>query len=228
VELTSDDIRQILVQLFVLVISVAIHEFGHAKMADMLGDDTPRRQGRVTLNPLAHADPIGTLLLPLLGGAMRAAGGIGGFGWGKPVQWQPHKVNRKWKMATASILVAVAGPAMNLILGSLIAIVHVVLAWKGVLDFQGEVDRILLTAVGTNYILFFFNLLPLPPLDGGHVAQNLMPYRYRSQFDSFARYAPFLLLALMVVPKLASVFSVPAGWLLQHIYHGLFSVFGLG
>ena len=71
---------------FVLVVSVAIHEFGHAIMADRLGDDTPRRQGRVTLNPLAHADPIGTLLLPIIGGCLTVGGS---FGWGKPVQWQP-------------------------------------------------------------------------------------------------------------------------------------------
>src|SRR5580692_5066519 len=115
----AETIRWIIVGVFTLLVSVAFHEFGHAAMADMLGDDTPRRQGRVTLNPLAHADPIGTLLLPLVGGAMRAAGGIGGFGWGRPVQWQPNKVNRKWKMSTASILVAIAGPGMNLLLGTL-------------------------------------------------------------------------------------------------------------
>jgi Zn-dependent protease len=228
VELTSDDIRQILVQLFVLVISVAVHEFGHAKMADMLGDDTPRRQGRVTLNPLAHADPIGTLLLPLVGGAMQAAHGIGGFGWGRPVQWQPNKVNRKWKMSTASILVAVAGPGMNLLLGTLVALVHVVLLWRGVLTGETEVDKILFVAVGTNYILFFFNLLPLPPLDGGHVAQNLMPYRYRSQFDSVARYGPFVLLAVIAIPRLGMIFAVPAEWLVTHVYSGLLSLFGLG
>src|SRR3954469_14964180 len=99
--LSPEQIRWILIRVTVLIASVAFHEFGHAFMATRLGDDTPRRQGRVTLNPLAHADPIGTLLLPLLGGLY----GGGGFGWGKPVQWQPNRVNRKWKMTTARILV---------------------------------------------------------------------------------------------------------------------------
>src|SRR6478609_2305843 len=99
-QLSPDKIRWILISIFVLVGSVAFHEFGHAFMADKLGDDTPRRQGRVTLNPIAHADPIGTLLLPLMGGIYAASGGMGGgFGWGRPVQWQPSRVNRKWRMA---------------------------------------------------------------------------------------------------------------------------------
>src|SRR6185503_15482553 len=114
-DLSPEQIRWIFIRVFVLVVSFCFHEFGHAIMADKLGDDTPRRQGRVTLNPLAHADPIGTFLLPLIGGFYGAAsgGGGGGFGWGKPVQWQPHKIRRGIKMTTASILVAVAGPAMN-------------------------------------------------------------------------------------------------------------------
>ncbi len=226
VELSAQDVRQILVTLFVLVISVAIHEFGHAKMADMLGDDTPRRQGRVSLNPLVHADPIGTLLLPLIGGFVRAAGGIGGFGWGRPVQWQPHKVNRKWSMATASILVSIAGPGMNLILGSLLCVIHGILIWSGVL--LGETaDHIFFVAVGTNFILLFFNLLPIPPLDGGHVAQSLMPYRYREQYNQFARFGPFILLAVIAIPQIGHVISIPANWLFVHMY-GLFGVHFVG
>ena len=124
-----------------LVASVAFHEFGHAFMADKLGDDTPRRQGRVTLNPLAHADPIGTLLLPLMGGLFAAAGGgVGGFGWGRPVQWQPSRISRKWRMTTAQILVALAGPAMNVFLAVLVAGVHMILIHQGVLDRSGEIN----------------------------------------------------------------------------------------
>src|SRR5690242_18149907 len=157
--LTAHDIRWILIRVFVLLVSVAIHECGHALMADRLGDDTPRRQGRVTLNPIAHADPIGTLLLPIIGGIYAASGGIGGFGWGKPVQWQPSKVNRKWSMATAQILVAIAGPAMNVVLGTLLALVHTVLLWRGALTYSSELSTILAFAVVTNFVLFFFNLI---------------------------------------------------------------------
>src|SRR5215831_6785804 len=163
-ELTTEKIRWIFIYVFVLLISVALHEFGHAIMADKLGDDTPRRQGRVTLNPLAHADPIGTLLLPLVGslyGAMTGYGG--GFGWGKPVQWQPHRVSRKVTMSTAKVLVALAGPAMNVVL----AAVHCVLMSQHVVSWTSGVGQILRFAVVTNFVLCFFNLLPVPPLDGG-------------------------------------------------------------
>src|SRR5665647_1729339 len=133
-EITPETVRWIFIDLFVLLISVALHEFGHAIMADKLGDDTPRRQGRVTLNPLAHADPIGTFLLPLLGGLHGAAGGRGGgFGWGKPVQWNPARINRKWRMSTATILVATAGPGMNFVLALVTAIVGTILVEKGVI-----------------------------------------------------------------------------------------------
>src|ERR1700749_3101591 len=126
--ITPERIRQAIISVIVLVISVAVHEFGHAIMADRLGDDTPRRQGRVTLNPLAHADPIGTFLLPIVGSVFAAGAGFGGgFGWGKPVQWQPARVDRKWKMSTAQILVAIAGPSMNILLGTVLALVRAIL-----------------------------------------------------------------------------------------------------
>jgi Zn-dependent protease len=221
-DLTPEKIRWILIYVFVLLISVALHEFGHAIMAHKLGDDTPSRQGRVTLNPLAHADPIGTLLLPLVGSIYGAATGHGGgFGWGKPVQWQPHRVSRKVSMSTAKILVAVAGPAMNIVLAVVIACIHVVLLWQHVLTPESEVGRILVFAVLTNFVLFFFNLLPVPPLDGGHVAQSFMPYRYRDKFDQFAKYSPFIVLGFMLIPQMRVVFSWPAMFLTTHLYSAL-------
>src|SRR5262245_32561890 len=202
-DLNAEQIRQILIGLFVLIVSVALHEFGHAMMAHKLGDDTPSRQGRVTLNPLAHADPIGTFLLPLVGGIYAAGGSpVGGFGWGKPVQWSPHRIRRGVKMATANVLVSFAGPAMNLVLAVFIALVSVILVSQGVVTRYGEIEIILKFAIATNFVLFFFNLLPVPPLDGGHIAQSFMPYRYREKFDSYARFGPFVLLALMMIPQL--------------------------
>jgi Zn-dependent protease len=221
-DLTPEKIRWILIYVFVLLISVALHEFGHAIMAHKLGDDTPSRQGRVTLNPLAHADPVGTLLLPLIGSIYGAIGGHGGgFGWGKPVQWQPHRITRRISMSTAKVLVAVAGPAMNVVLASVIAAVHALLLSQHVFAIDSEVSRALFFAVVTNFILFFFNLLPVPPLDGGHVAQSFMPYRYRDQFESFARYSPFIVLGFMLIPQMQIVFSWPATFLTTHLYHAL-------
>lgn len=223
-DLTPEKIRWILIYVFVLLISVALHEFGHAIMAHKLGDDTPSRQGRVTLNPLAHADPIGTLLLPLVGSLYGAATGHGGgVGWGKPVQWTPHRINRRFSMSTAKILVAVAGPAMNLLLGTVIAAVHAILISQHVLGWSSGVSEILAFAVLTNFVLFFFNLLPVPPLDGGHVAQSFMPYRHRDKFDQFARYSPFIVLGFMLIPQLQLVFAWPANFLATHLYH-LFGV----
>lgn len=245
-EITPEEIRQIFVSLFVLIISVALHEFGHAWMADRLGDDTPRRQGRVTLNPLAHADPIGTLLLPVLGSIHAVGGGGGGgFGWGKPVQWQPSRIRRGIKMSTANILVSIAGPGMNCLLAIFLALVHSILLWQGVittfeLDANGravvdgsgylvvhQATQIFHFAVTTNFVLMFFNLIPCPPLDGGHVAQAFMPYRWREKFDNFARFGPFIILAIMLIPQLRWIFLTPALWCAKSVYQAFGAIFGI-
>jgi len=227
-DLKPEQIRWILIYVFVLVISVALHEFGHAIMANSLGDDTPRRQGRVTLNPLAHADPIGTLMLPLLGSIFGAATGHGGgFGWGKPVQWQPHRATRKISMSAAVILVAIAGPGMNVVLGIVVAGIHTILVWQQVLDPNGKVGDILSFAVYLNFVLVFFNLLPAPPLDGGHVAQSLVPYRHRDAYDNFAKYSPFLILAVMLIPQVQRIFTWPAEFCTNHLYQFFSHLFGV-
>ena len=213
--LSPDEIRKILIRVLVLVASVAFHEFGHAIMADRLGDDTPRRQGRVTLNPLAHADPIGTLLLPVLS----AAYGGGGFGWGRPVQWQPARINRKHRMSTARILVAIAGPLMNVVLAVLLTGIHWILVSQHVITPTSQVNTIFDYAVLTNFILFFFNLIPAPPLDGGHVAEGLTPYKHRATFENYARFGPFILMAVVLIPQLAQIFIVPAHWCAVQLAH---------
>ncbi len=223
--ITAEQLKWVLISVIVLVASVAIHEFGHAMMANLLGDDTPRRQGRVTLNPLAHADPIGTLLLPLIGGLYVSGGGLGGgFGWGKPVQWQPSRIHRKWRMATAQILVAMAGPAMNVLLGVIVGCVHSLLINQHVIASDGNLSRILYFTVLTNFILFFFNLVPVPPLDGGHVAEGLMPYKHRSKYEEYARFGPFIVMALVLIPQIARIFQLPAEFCTNHLY----GLFGLG
>jgi Zn-dependent protease len=222
--LTPEQIRWILIRIFVLIGSVAFHEFGHALMAARLGDDTPRREGRVTLNPLAHIDPIGTLLLPIVGSVYAATGGVrGGFGWGKPVSWNPTRVNRKWTMSTARILVAIAGPSMNVVLALLLTSAHAILLATHVLTLQSQVSQIIGYAVLTNFVLFFFNLIPAPPLDGGHVAEGFMPYKHRKAFESYARFGPFVVMAVAMIPEIAQVFLIPAEW----CAHNLYSLFGI-
>jgi Zn-dependent protease len=226
VDLSPEQIRHIIIYVFVLIFSVALHEFGHAIMADMLGDDTPRRQGRVTLNPLAHADPIGTFLLPIMGSVFAVGAGFGGgFGWGKPVQWQPARVNRKWKMSTAQILVSIAGPSMNILLGTVLALVRAILNARGVVPVGGQIDVILQFASFTNFLLFFFNLIPAPPLDGGHVAEHLVPYKHRGTFEAYAKYGPFVVMAVAMIPQIARIFIIPAQFCSEHVYNAFSHLF---
>jgi Zn-dependent protease len=224
-DISPEQIRWILIYVILLVLSIALHEFGHAIVADQLGDDTPRRQGRVTLNPLAHADPVGTLMLPLLSSLFGAATGrAGGFGWGKPVEWQPLRVRRGISMSTAKILVAVAGPTMNVLLATAVAGVHAVLLSQHVLTLASKLSEILFFAVGLNLSLFFFNLLPVPPLDGGHVLESFMPYRHREKFEHYLRFSPFILLAIMLIPQVQWVFAKPTMFFTTQLYH-LFGAF---
>lgn len=232
-DLTPAQIRNIVVGVFILLLSVALHEFGHAIAAYKLGDDTPKRQGRVTLNPLAHADPIGTLLLPVVGGIYSAASGIAaGFGWGKPVQWQPSRIRRGIKMSTANIIVSFAGPFMNLVLATVVTLANVILLKTGVIETgtradPGAVHLVLQAAAITNFVLFFFNLLPIPPLDGGHILEAFTPYKYKSTYEAYARYGPFVLLGVMLIPQVRVVFSTPALWCTDALYRGFSSLFGL-
>jgi len=209
-------------QFAVLLLSICVHEFGHAFIADKLGDDLPRQQGRLTLNPLAHADPIGTFLFPLVGILYYKTVG---FGWGKPVQTMPNRYTRRFEMRTGHMFVAFAGPMMNVIFGTLLCILHVAL-WKGGVHNE-QADKILYYAVSLNFVLFFFNLVPAPPLDGGAVTRGLLPRSALDGFDKFAVYGPFILMSVILIPALSHIFLWPADYVTQHLYKGLGTVFGL-
>jgi Zn-dependent protease len=226
--LTPEQIRNIIVYLVTLILSVAVHEFGHAFVASRLGDDTPRREGRVTLNPLAHADPIGTFLLPLVSAVYAASTGhSGGFGWGKPVMTRPSNYTRRVSMPTGMALVAVAGPLMNIVLALIVATLHVVLVKQGVIDPSHPINNALANAVLINFTLFFFNMLPIPPiLDGGYILARFVPYKYRGVLDKLALYGVFILAAVMLISPLSIVFRAPAEFCYEHLYKLLISMFG--
>jgi Zn-dependent protease len=172
-----------------LILSLTVHEFFHAWTAWRLGDDTAARMGRLTLNPIAHIDPVGTLLLPLLGVP---------FGWAKPVPVDVTRIRRGISMNTGNVLISAAGPLSNFGLALVSSLVFAVLLRvdPGLLD-RGTAARVLLGyMIVVNVGLAIFNLLPIPPLDGSHVAEALVPYRWRSAWDSFARLAPFLLIGI--------------------------------
>lgn len=172
-----DQLRWGALSLILLVISIGLHEFGHAWVADLRGDLLPRAQGRVTLNPLAHADPLGTLLLPgimiflpiLMGSPLP----FGLLGWGKPVQISLANPRTR---RVDDILITLAGPAMNVALVVVFALIGVLgdvsVAGPGNQDF----GRFLITGIFMNAGLAAFNLLPLPPLDGSRVFYRLGIY----------------------------------------------------
>lgn len=200
--------REAIVMLIALILSIAVHEFGHAFVADKLGDDTPRSQGRVTLNPIVHADPIGTLVFPLVG--LFAGGMI--FGWGRPVMVNPLAFTRRFRMKTAHMLVAIAGPAMNVVLGLLVTLLYALLLKTGILSPTSEVAGGIAKVIWLNWILVFFNLIPCPPLDGGTVLAGLLPDRQQHIIDFLNQYGFVILIGLLLTNAL-SFFLTPALWI---------------
>jgi Zn-dependent protease len=184
-----------LIYLVALVLSICVHEFGHAFVADKLGDPLPRAQGRVTLNPLAHIDPIGTLLLPIV--AVFSGPAIGQYilGWGKPVQisLSPRSISRKISIRTAHALVAIAGPMMNILFGLVLSVVFLVLVKARQLELAKGVIGVIQMNIG----LCLFNLLPIPPLDGGAILARFVPRRHDGVLDLLNRYGFIILLGLL-------------------------------
>lgn len=219
-DLSNIDIVWIIQAMIVLILSIAVHEWGHAIVAHKLGDPTPSSQGRVTLNPVAHADPIGTLAFPLFFLVM--SGGLG-FGWGRPVQVQPRMFTRRFTMRTGHMFVAAAGPAMNVVLGTFICMLHVVLLRTGVLDPGHQLNNAIYFAVMLNFILVFFNLIPAHPLDGGAVLEGLLPAKWVPKYRELSVYGPFVLMAVIFIPGAGRIFVTPALWIMEKLY-SLFSV----
>lgn len=198
------DVRRMLVFVVCLVLATAVHEFSHAFAASRLGDPTPDREGRLTLNPLVHADPIGTIALPLFAGLMHAPL----FGWGRPVNTVPRFYTRKITLRGGLALVAFAGPLSNL----LQALVVVLLAWGLVLagvtpQAQGSLFGILGLFLILNLTLAVFNLLPVHPLDGGKLLAWMLPARAQAVDDFLSKWGWAILLALLLSSGLSVIFG---------------------
>jgi Zn-dependent protease len=210
---TIEQLRWGALSLILLVISIGLHEFGHAWVADLRGDLLPRSQGRVTLNPLAHADPLGTLLLPgimiflpiLLGRPLP----FGLLGWGKPVQISLANPRTR---RMDDILITLAGPAMNVALVVIFALIAVLgdvsVAGPGNHDFA----KFLVRGIFMNAGLAAFNLLPLPPLDGSRVFYRLGIYS-TEVFLFLSRWSFFILLIFINT----TVFSDVVWWLMTPV-----------
>lgn len=200
---SPDLIRNIVLNLVPMVLSLSVHEFAHALVADKLGDDTPRRQGRLTLSPLEHYDVFGTILVPV---AAVLLGGFSFIGWARPVEVSPTAFSRRVSMRTGMALVAIAGPLSNLLLATLsvaalalIARVNPGMAFAQ--DGRGALVYLLRAMYVLNVGLFVFNLLPIPPLDGS----RLLPRRLDGLQETLAPMSMMLLLLILYVDTLRSL-----------------------
>ncbi len=186
-------------QLILLIISIGLHEFGHAWMADMRGDPLPRMQGRVTLNPFAHADPIGTIAIPAF--MIFLSPGFGLIGWGKPVQISlPNAKTRRMD----DIYITLAGPAMNLVLCFILAVIGGLGHFDMVKD--AVIVKFLVQGISLNAGLVVFNLIPIPPLDGSRLALRLGLYT-EEMFLTLSRWGFIILIVLINLPPFQRLLS---------------------
>jgi Zn-dependent protease len=204
-DVTNEQVRQALLSVVAFVLSVAFHEFGHAFVADKLGDGLPRSQGRVTLSPWRHIDPFGTIVIPLLA-AMTS--GMPFIAWGKPVQTNPAAMTRRFPQSVNNLLVSVAGPTMNLLLAILISVLLIALAQTGHVS-RDLAATIIKFMVGLNISLMFFNLLPVPPLDGGAILAIMLPARMQRVLPVLQRYG-ILVIIVLFATGLGSILMAPA------------------
>lgn len=198
------NVQQILLLIPAVLVGFTVHEFSHAYVAVRLGDRTPIDQGRYTLNPISHISLIGFILILFVG-----------IGWAKPVQFNPNNFK---KPRRGQILVALAGPIANLILAILFVLVLKILILINPALFQMQpygpvVYRLLLAFVWINLLLFVFNLLPVPPLDGSHLVLGAIPDRYAGFKMGFMRYGAMALLILVLISYVTPYNLLPIGYL---------------
>jgi Zn-dependent protease len=185
------DLPTLIARVIVLLVAFTVHELAHAWTADRFGDMTPRMNGRLTLNPLAHLDPMGSLLLI-----------VAGFGWAKPVPINPYVLERH--SSAAPMWVSLAGPASNLVMAVLFAIpFQLGLVSPSALNSAGQIlpslGYLLFEFVYINLLLFLFNLIPIAPLDGEKILYYLAPPSVARVLDNIRPYGPVLLLVLVFV-----------------------------
>jgi len=192
-----------------VLLAITMHEAAHGWAAWKLGDDTAKQMGRVTFNPLAHIDPFGTVILPAI---LIMAGGVL-FGWAKPV---PVVFSRLGNPRRDMVLVAAAGPGINIGLAIVSAIgLHFVDLQRSL--FDEWVARNLVNSININLLLAIFNMIPLPPLDGGRIAVGLLPYKLAVQLARLERAGLFILIGLIfILPMLGAQLGLDLnifGWL---------------
>jgi Zn-dependent protease len=191
-------IQTLVITIPVFLLALTVHEFAHGWVANMLGDPTARLQGRLTLNPIAHLDPIGTLAIVFIG-----------FGWARPVPVDSRYLKRPQR---DMMLIAAAGPASNLLLAIASAFCVRMIPWTASgpewLWLLKPVLLMLYTSVGANVILAVFNLLPIPPLDGSRVLSGLLPLRQAISFNRLEPYGSIIIFLLFVTGVMNPMFGL--------------------
>lgn len=191
------DYKQGLALYLILLASLSVHEWAHAIVADKLGDHTPRSQGRVTFNPIAHIDPIGTVFIPLF--MILFSPGFAIIGWGKPVMVNPLNFRNRVR---DDILVSMAGPASNVVICLLMVFIGGVL-----LKFVPAIAGLLGQVILLNCVLIIFNMIPIPPLDGSHLLKHAVGMRDETYLN-YARWGFLILIILINIPAFRQVFGV--------------------
>ncbi len=193
-----------------LIMALALHEYAHARAAVAMGDFTPKLMGRLTLNPMAHIDPIGLILLL-----------VARFGWAKPVVINPHNFRDRKK---GEILVALAGPAMNFLLAFIGLAVLIFLTSTLGMQLSYGLRSVLWLIVIYNINFGVFNLIPLPPLDGSRILMALLPYEMQYRYAALERYSMIIFVIFIATPVLRYIL-VPIAQFILTLFSGILLVF---
>ncbi|MBP8857948.1 MAG: site-2 protease family protein [Anaerolineaceae bacterium] len=204
-------IPTLITRLITLVIAFSVHEFSHAWTANAFGDSTPKNAGRLTLNPLKHLDPMGTLVLI-----------FAGFGWAKPVPVNPYALERR--SSSALMWVSLAGPLSNFVL-AILASIPLRLNWVPYNSSSALLPSpymFLVEFISINLLLMVFNLIPLAPLDGDKIVEYFLPESWNRAFNRIRPYSAFILLVVVfVLPMLG--FDL-LGWIIRPVMQNLFNL----
>lgn len=219
--MTTGSILSLILTLPAVLIAITFHEYAHAFVADKLGDDTPRIQGRLTLNPFAHLDPIGAVLLVFVH-----------FGWGKPVEINPRNFSRKISMSAGEAIVSLAGPLMNFILAIVFTIISCILVkFASSFILFNQIGAIIYTlikiCISINIGLGVFNLIPLPPLDGSKILMHFLPYNAKNWMIQNQNIFYIVFLLIWITGLAGVIISPVIDFIYNIIVGGIGSLFGI-